>query len=371
MTVPQLLGEYLNRSICQGMTLPHLLMILLGILLITLGGIKGYKPLLLLPIGFGMILGNLPGLQPVGASEFSLLEQGMRSGLFPALIFLGMGAATDFSSLLSNPKLVLLGCAAPIGIAMTLLGMNLAGVPLADAAAMSMAGAANGPTSVYLASKLSPDLIGPIAVAAYLYMALVPVIQPWILRGLTTREERRIQMPAIRESRKSERVCLPLMLFGVCVLVSPGSVWLIGMLCFGNLLREIGVTERLVTVARGTLLDAVTLLLGLMVGASATTTNFVTPATLLLLGIGLIAFVLATASGIGMAKLMNRVCDQKTNPLLGAAGVSAFPDSARIVHEIGQEEDPSNFLLDHATAPNLAGLIGSVLTAGLFWMWLG
>lgn len=371
MNVFQLFGEYFDSSICQGMTLSHLLMILLGILLMILGGVKGYKPLLLLPIGFGMLMGNLSGMIPMGDSEFRFLWRGVGSGLFPALIFLGMGAATDFSTLLSNPKLILLGFAAPVGIALTLLGLSLAGVPLVETAAMSMVGAADGPTSVYLASKLTPDLIGPIAVAAYLYMALVPVIQPAIMRLLTTREERLIQMPALRDTRTSERVCLPLMLFVLSVIISPGSVWLMGMLCLGNLLRESGVTERLVTVARGTLLDAVTLLLGLIVGASATAATFVTPETLLMLGIGLIAFALATASGILLAKGMNRLTDKRINPLLGAAGVSAFPDSARIVHEIAQEEDPSNYLLDHATAPNLAGLIASVLTAGLFWMWVG
>jgi len=368
------------------MDLPHGVMILVGILFIGLAVVKDYEPLLLLPIGMGIVVGNIPhasdmmlgvyqdGFDPVtgqfdprNASVLSFIYFGVKFGLFPPLIFLGIGAMTDFSTMLSNPKLILLGAAAQVGIFMTLIGALLIGFTSKEAAVIGIIGGADGPTSIFLASQLAPNLLGPIAIAAYSYMALVPVIQPPIMMALTTKEERRIRMKAPRNVTKREKVLFPIIAFLICALIVPGALVLIGMLFFGNLLKESMVTERLANTARTALIDIVTILLGFSVGASTEASKFLTTQSMLIFGLGAISFAVATAAGIMFAKFMNLFLEEKINPLVGAAGVSAVPDSARVVQMVGQQEDPHNFLLMHAMAPNVAGVIGSAVAAGVLW----
>ncbi len=351
----------------------NLVMILIGLLFVGLAIIKHYEPLLLLPIGFGIVVGNIPTTvgMPLGVydqgSVLWYLYFGVVKGIFPPLIFLGIGAMTDFSTMLSNPKLILLGAAAQIGIFLTLAGALFLGFTPAEAGAIGIIGGADGPTSIFLASKLAPALLGPIAVAAYSYMALVPVIQPPIMKLLTTRTERMIRMKAPRPVSKRERIIFPSAGFLICTLVVPGSMTLLGMLFFGNLLRESGVTDRLAQTARTGLIDTVTILLGLTVGASTQAEYFLTRTSLLIFGLGALSFAVATAGGVLFAKFMNLFVREKINPLIGAAGVSAVPDSARVAQIVGAEEDPSNFLLMHAMAPNVAGVIGSAIAAGILW----
>ncbi|MDA1016395.1 MAG: sodium ion-translocating decarboxylase subunit beta [Planctomycetota bacterium] len=362
--------EFWSTTGFAWMTFPNAVMIVIGAVFIALAIIKHYEPLLLLPIGMGVIVGNIPypptmmlGVYDEG-SVLQYIYFGVKQGVFPPLIFLGIGAMTDFSTMLSNAKLVLLGAAAQIGIFLTLIGALALGFSPQEAAAIGIIGGADGPTSIFLSSQLAPRLLGPIAIAAYSYMALVPVIQPPIMKLLTTREERLMRMPPPREVTKRERIVFPVVAFLICALIAPGAVTLLGMLFFGNLMKECGVTGRLAETARTSLIDIVTILLGFAVGASTSAEYFITTESLMIFGLGATAFAVATAGGVLFAKLMNLFLTNKINPLIGAAGVSAVPDSARIVQMVGQEEDPQNHLLMHAMAPNVAGVIGSAIAAG-------
>lgn len=351
----------------------NLLMILIGMVFIGLAIAKHYEPLLLIPIGFGMIVGNIPASKDMALSVYDegsvlqVLYYGVKNGIYPPLIFLGIGAMTDFSTMLSNPKLVLLGAAAQVGIFLTLIGALMLGFSPQQAGAIGIIGGADGPTAIFLSAKLAPELLGPIAIAAYSYMALVPVIQPPIMMLLTTREERLIRMKPPREVSKRERIVFPVAAFLICTLIAPGALVLLGMLFFGNLLKESTVTDRLAETARHAFIDIVTILLGFAVGASTQAQTFLQRESLMIFGLGAVSFAVATAGGLVFAKVMNLFLSEKINPLLGAAGVSAVPDSARVVQMVGQREDPENFLLMHAMAPNVAGVIGSAVAAGLLW----
>lgn len=355
----------------------NVIMIIVGLFFIYLAIAKHYEPLLLVPIGFGIIIGNIPfgGGQKLGIYEtgsvMNYLYFGVLQGIYPPLIFLGIGAMTDFSSLISNPKLLLLGAAAQVGIFLTFLGALALGFSPLEAGSIGIIGGADGPTAIFLSSKLAPDLIGPIAIAAYSYMALVPVIQPPIMRLLTSPRERKIKMKPPRAVSRTEKILFPIISFLVCALIAPASMVLLGMLFFGNLLKESGVTERLAGTARTAFIDIVTILIGITVGASTQADHFLTPSSLKIFSLGALSFVIATAGGLLFAKLMNVFVKEKINPLIGAAGVSAVPDSARVVHMVGQEEDKDNYLLMHAMGPNLAGVIGSAIAAGVLWSTLG
>ncbi|HDQ00579.1 MAG TPA: sodium ion-translocating decarboxylase subunit beta [bacterium] len=356
-------------------TVAHIIMIFIGLLFIYLAIKKDYEPLLLVPIGFGILIGNIPFLENVGlqlgiyepGSVMNYLYFGVLKGIYPPLIFLGIGAMTDFSALLSNPKLLLLGAAAQVGIFLTLMGALVLGFTPQEAGAIGIIGGADGPTAIFIASKLAPELIGAIAIAAYSYMALVPVIQPPIMKLLTSKKERLIRMKPSRQVSKTEKRLFPIFAFIITAFISPGSIPLLGMLFFGNLLKESGVTDRLGNTARNALIDIVTILLGLTVGASTQATTFLKPQSILIFVLGAISFMIATASGVMFAKGMNLFLkgDNKINPLIGAAGVSAVPDSARVVQMVGSKEDSSNFLLMHAMGPNVAGVIGSAVAAGI------
>ena len=348
-----------------------------GLLFVWLAITKGFEPLLLVPIGFGMLIGNLPGVAEQGlgvddaGSVFNLLYFGVKHGIYPSLIFMGIGAMTDFSTLIANPKLILLGAAAQFGIFATFIGSILLGFNVMEAASIGIIGGADGPTSIYLASNLAPHLVGSIALAAYSYMSLVPVIQPPIMRLLTTKKERLIRMKPLRVVSKRERIFFPIVAFIVTTLISPGSVVLLGMLFLGNLLKECGVTERLAATARGTLIDIVTVLIGLTVGARTTAATFLTPASIKIFVLGAASFAVATASGVMFAKIMNLFIKDKINPLIGNAGVSAVPASARVSQVVGQQYDKSNYLIMHAMAPNVAGVVGSAVVAGVLLGILG
>lgn len=346
---------------------------------------KGFEPLLLIPIGFGALLVNLPatGLlsEPIYTTDGTLLSaggllyyfyEGIHIGLFPPLIFLGVGALTDFGPLIANPKTLLLGAAAQFGIFATFLGAIALGFSPAEAASIGIIGGADGPTSIYLTSKLAPPLLGAVAVAAYSYMALVPVIQPPVMRLLTNKEERKIRMHRLRPVGKLEKILFALVVAVFCILVVPSSAPLIGMLMLGNFIRECGVTERLVKACQNEIINIVTIFLGLAVGTKMSSDKFLDPATMKILFLGVIAFVIATASGVLMAKFMNLFLGKnRINPLIGSAGVSAVPMAARVSQVEGQKADPSNFLLMHAMGPNVAGVIGSALAAGFFLSLLG
>jgi len=355
----------------------NLIMILVGGVFIFLAITKDYEPLLLVPIGFGILVGNIPPIlgMPLSVysegSVFNYLYYGVMKGIYPPLIFLGIGAMTDFSTMLSNPKLVLLGAAAQIGVFLTFLGSLFLGFGMKQAGAIGIIGGADGPTAIFLSSMLAPELLGPIAIAAYSYMALVPVIQPPVMYLLTTKEERKIHMKPPREVSRKERIIFPIAAFLICAMIAPGSMTLLGMLFFGNLLKESTVTERLANSARNSLIDIVTILLGFTVGASTQAQTFLTSSSILIFVLGALSFVVATMGGVLFAKFMNLFLKEKINPLIGAAGVSAVPDSARVVQAVGQKEDPSNFLLMHAMAPNVAGVIGSAIAAGVLWSALG
>ncbi|TWT42972.1 sodium ion-translocating decarboxylase subunit beta [Botrimarina hoheduenensis] len=368
-----ILFDFLKTTGFYQMTPGNLAMIAIGLLFIALAIIKDYEPLLLLPIGFGTIVGNIPSIESMAlgvydqGSVLSYLYFGVSQGIFPPLIFLGIGAMTDFSTMLSNPKLVMLGAAAQAGIFLTLLGALAMGFSPEEAAAIGIIGGADGPTAIFLASKLAPHLLGAIAIAAYSYMALVPVIQPPIMRLLTTRKERLIRMKPPRQVTRHERILFPIAGFLICAMIAPGSLSLIGMLFLGNLLKESTVTERLANTARNAMIDIVTILLGFSVGASTDAQQFLTRQSLMIFGLGAASFAIATAAGVLFAKLMNLFLTDKINPLIGAAGVSAVPDSARVAQMVGQKEDPHNLLLMHAMAPNVAGVIGSAVAAGVLW----
>ena len=348
------------------------LMMLVGFLLLFSAIKKDFEPLLLLPIGFGAILSNIPvaGIAEEGGILY-YLYYGIKLGIWPLLIFMGVGAMTDFGPMIANPKTLFLGAAAQFGIFATLLGaLALNAVPgiaftLKDAAAIAIIGGADGPTAIYVASKLAPDLLGAIAVAAYSYMALVPLIQPPIMRALTTEEERKIEMHQLREVSQTEKIILPLMLITLTALLLPSAAPLVGMFCLGNLMNACGVVERLSKTAQNELINIVTIFLGLSVGSKLSAAAFLKLETLGILGLGAVAFAIGTASGVIMAKIMNKYSSTPINPLIGLAGVSAVPMAARVSNKLGLEADPHNFLLMHAMGPNVAGVIGSAVAAGV------
>lgn len=357
----------------------QLVMITVGCLLIYLAIVRGFEPLLLLPIGYGAILTNIP-IAGMGEAEGMLhyiYSVGIETGIFPLLIFMGVGALTDFSALIAMPKTLFLGAAAQFGIFATLLGaLALNMVPgfefsIQDAAAIAIIGGADGPTAIFLASRLAPDLLGAIAVAAYSYMALVPIIQPPIMKLLTNEEERKIEMQQLRTVSKTERIMFPLTILFLCVLFLPSAAPLIGMLCLGNLFRVAGVVDRLSNAAQNEIINVVTIFLGLAVGSKLSADKFLTVETLGILVLGAVAFAIGTAAGIMMGKLMCKLSGGKVNPLIGAAGVSAVPMAARVVNKVGLEANPHNFLLMHAMGPNLAGVVGSAVAAGVLLAVLG
>jgi carboxybiotin decarboxylase len=360
-------------------TFGQVVMMLVGFLLLYLAIARGFEPLLLLPIGFGAILTNIPlaGMGEPGGLLYMIYEVGIGTGIFPLLIFMGVGAMTDFSALIANPRMLLLGAAAQFGIFATLFGaIALNWVPglsftLKEASAIAIIGGADGPTAIFLASKLAPDLLGAIAVAAYSYMALVPIIQPPIMKALTSKAEREIQMTQLRSVGKREKVLFPLMLVLLTVLLLPTAAPLIGMFCLGNLMREAGVVERLSKTAQNELINIVTIFLGLAVGSKLSADKFLTTQTLGILVLGAIAFAIGTATGVLMAKLMAKFSKQPINPLIGAAGVSAVPMAARVVNKVGLQANPHNFLLMHAMGPNVAGVIGSAVAAGILLALVG
>jgi len=354
--------------------LGQIVMILVGLVLIYLAIVKKFEPLLLLPIGFGGILANIPLAGIAGPEGLigMIYAVGIDTGIFPLLIFMGVGAMTDFGPLLANPKTALLGAAAQFGIFTTLLGaLALSGLPgfnftLADAASIGIIGGADGPTSIFVASQLSPRLLGAIAVAAYSYMALVPIIQPPIMRLFTTKEERKIKMEQLRHVTKTEKILFPLSVLGVCIILLPSATPLVGMLMFGNLLKECAVVDRLSNAAQNELMNIVTIFLGLSVGSKLQADKFLNLETLGILVLGLAAFAVGTATGLLLAKLMNKLSPHHPiNPLIGAAGVSAVPMAARVASKVGKEENPHNYLLMHAMGPNVAGVIGSAIAAGV------
>ena len=360
-------------------TWQHILMLAVGALLVTLGIVKKWEPLLLVPIGFGIIIGNIPlpagmniGIYEEG-SVLNILYQGVVKGWYPPLIFLGIGAMTDFSSLISQPRLMLIGAAAQVGIFGAFLIALALGFTPAEAGAIGIIGGADGPTAIFLSSKLAPNLLGAIAVSAYSYMALVPVIQKPIMLLLTTKKERLIRMQPPRQVSRRERILFPVIAFLITAFIVPSGIPLLGMLFFGNLLRESGVTKRLAETASGPLIDVVTTLIGLTVGASTQADQFLNAESLKIFLLGLISFVIATFSGVLFAKLMNLFLKEghKINPLIGNAGVSAVPDSARVSETVGREFDKDNHLLMQAMAPNVAGVIGSAVAAGLLLGFLG
>lgn len=360
-------------------TLPDLIMIAVGILLLYLAIVRKFEPLLLLPIGFGAILANIPnaGFNAEGGILYYIYHVGIETGVFPLIIFMGVGALTDFGALIANPKTLFLGAAAQFGIFTTLFGailLNL--VPgfefsLQDASAIAIIGGADGPTAIFLASKLAPDLLGPIAVAAYSYMALVPLIQPPIMRALTTQAEREIKMEQLRPVSKKEKIIFPMAVLLMTILFLPAATPLVGMFCLGNLMRESGVVERLSSTAQNELINIVTIFLGLGVGSKLSAEKFLNLETLGILGLGAIAFAIGTASGVLMAKLMGKFSKDKINPLIGAAGVSAVPMAARVANKVGLEANPHNFLLMHAMGPNVAGVLGSAVAAGVLLALVG
>ena len=362
-----------------------LVMICVGVVLLYLAIIHKFEPLLLLPIGFGTVLINIPGAgfgaPPIvdamgqivspGGLLFYVYEGGIATGLFPLIIFMGVGAMTDFAPLLSNPKTLLLGAAAQVGTFSTVLGAvalghyGLLDFSLRDAASIGIIGGADGPTAIFVASKLSPDLLGAVAVAAYSYMALVPIIQPPIMRALTTREERVIVMQQLRKVSRIELIIFPLMLLMMVGMLLPDAAPLLGMFCFGNLMRECGVVDRLSDTTQNALINTVTIFLGLGVGSKMSSDKFLNIETLGILALGAVAFCIGTAAGVLMAKLMNTFSRHKINPLIGAAGVSAVPMAARVSNRVGLEANPNNYLLMHAMGPNVAGVIGSAVAAGV------
>jgi len=354
--------------------LGRLVMIIVGFLLLYLGIAKKFEPLLLVTIAFGCILSNIPiaGISEPGGIIFYIYDIGIKTGIFPLIIFMGVGALTDFGPLLANPKTILLGGAAQFGIFTTLVGalaltQFVPGIDFSfkDAASIGIIGGADGPTAIYLSSQLSPRLLGAISIAAYSYMALVPIIQPPIMRLFTTSEERKIRMTQLRPVGRTEKIIFPLMALSLCALLLPSAAPLIGFFMFGNLMRECGVVERLSDTTRNSLINITTIFLGLGVGSKLLANEFLTIETLGILFLGIIAFSIGTASGILMAKLMNVFSTTKINPLIGSAGVSAVPMAARVSQDMGAKEDPQNVLLMHAMGPNVAGVIGSAVAAGM------
>jgi oxaloacetate decarboxylase beta subunit len=356
---------YLNIGIGQ------IVMLIIASVLLYLAVVKEYEPLLLVPISFGMFLVNLPlgGLMSAGQDGqvgglLYYLYQGVKLGIYPPLIFMGVGAWTDFGPMIAQPKTALLGAAAQFGIFATIFGALALGFSPAEAGAVGIIGGADGPTAIFAASQLAPHLLGPIAVAAYSYMALVPIIQPPIMRMLTTKEERQVKMEQLRPVSKKEKIIFPIAVTLLGGLLVPTALPLLGSLMFGNLMREVGVVDRLLKTTQNSLMNIVTLFLGLTVGATASAEAFLNTQTIGILILGLVAFSFGTATGVLIGKLMHRLTGGKVNPLIGAAGVSAVPMAARVVQKVGQEDNPSNHLLMHAMGPNFAGVIGSAIAAG-------
>lgn len=374
----QLLLVWQGSGLAQ-ITLGQAAMLGISLLLLYFAIGKQFEPLLLVPIGFGGLLSNIPGAEIATGDGLLYLaySTGIETGAFPLIIFMGVGALTDFGPLLANPKTLFLGAAAQFGIFATLIGavgltqIGWMDFTLAEAAAIGIIGGADGPTAIYVASQLAPQLLGAIAVAAYSYMALVPLVQPPIMRALTTKEERSIVMTQLREVTRLERILFPLLLVLLVGLLLPSAAPLLGMFCLGNLMRECGVVDRLSETTQNALINIVTIFLGLAVGSKLSAEQFLVPSTLGILLLGLVAFAIGTASGVMMAKLMNRLSTNKVNPLIGAAGVSAVPMAARVANKVGLEANPHNFLLMHAMGPNVAGVIGSAVAAGIMIMLLG
>lgn len=375
MSYAHILAETAFFSLTWG----NAIMYVVAALFIYLAIQKGFEPLLLIPIAFGILIGNIP---PVGeggqgvydaGSVFYYLYKGVTLGIYPPIIFLGIGAMTDFSIMFSNPKLILLGAAAQFGIFATFNGALILGFSVKQAGAIGIIGGADGPTAIFLSSMLAPEFIGQIAITAYSYMALVPLIQPPIMKLLTSHSERRIKMKAPRPVSKKEKIIFPIVAFLICSMIAPDAMTLLGMLFFGNLLKECGVTERLANTARTALIDSVTIILGITVGASTQAQTFLSPQSILIFALGAVSFCIATASGVLFAKFMNLFLskDNKINPLIGSAGVSAVPAAARVSQQVGRFYDSSNYLLMHAMAPNVAGVIGSAIAAGVLLSTLG
>lgn len=372
----ELITEIWHGSGLYQLTPGQGVMIGVGLLLLYLAIVKKFEPLLLVTIGFGGILSNIPGVEIATGDGLLHLTYlvGIETGAFPLIIFMGVGAMTDFGPLLANPRTLFLGAAAQFGIFATLLGalaLTAAGFfdfSLKEAAAIAIIGGADGPTAIYVSGLLAPHLLGAIAVAAYSYMALVPLIQPPIMRALTTKEERAIEMVQLREVSKTERILFPLLLLLLVALLLPSAAPLLGMFCFGNLMRECGVVERLSDTTQNALINIVTIFLGLAVGSKLGAEQFLQASTLGILVLGIVAFAIGTASGVLMGKLMNRLSSQPINPLIGAAGVSAVPMASRVANKVGLEANPHNYLLMHAMGPNVAGVIGSAVAAGIMIM---
>ena len=387
--------EFFEQMGFMNMTIQQGIMLLLSFFLLFLAIKKQYEPLLLLPIAFGMLLTNLPGAgmyhselwsafldanSPAYHSYGTIMREGglldilyigVKAGVYPCLIFMGVGAMTDFGPLIANPKSLLLGAAAQLGIFLTFLAANSMGFTEAQAGSIGIIGGADGPTSIFLTSKLAPELLGPIAIAAYSYMALVPVIQPPIMRALTTKKERAIKMSQLRPVSKTEKIIFPIAITTIVALILPDAAPLIGCLMLGNLAKECGVVDRLSKTMQNELMNIVVIFLGLTVGATATASSFLDWSTIKIMVMGVVAFGCGTAGGILLAKLMNLFSKEKINPLIGSAGVSAVPMAARVSQQVGQEENPSNFLLMHAMGPNVAGVIGSAVAAGILLTMLG
>lgn len=357
------------------LNLEQVIMIIIALVLLYLAIAKKYEPYLLLPISFGMLVANLPTIAGEGLMDkgglFYNLYQGVKMGIYPPLIFLAVGASTDFAPLISNPKSLLLGAAAQFGIFMAFIGAILLGFNGLEAASNGIIGGADGPTAIYLTSKLAPHLLGPIAIAAYSYMALVPVIQPPIIKALTTKKERMVKMEQLRVVTKREKILFPIITTIVVILLIPSAAPLISMLMLGNLLKESGIVPNLVEHAKGAMMYIITIFLGVTVGATANANTFLDPKTLKIILLGLFAFSCGTAAGVLLGKVMYKLSGGKINPMIGAAGVSAVPMAARVVQKLGQEEDPSNFLLMHAMGPNVAGVIGSAVAAGVLLVVFG
>ena len=372
------LGQFFQYTAFANFTLGHVVMIIIGLVFIYLAIAKDFEPMLLVPIGFGILVGNVPiyhGLK-IGVYEsgsvMNYLYFGVLQGVYPPLIFLGIGAMTDFSTLISNPKLILIGAAAQFGIFGAYAIALFLGFNASEAGAIAIIGGADGPTAIFLSSKLAPELMGAIAVSAYSYMALVPVIQPPIMRLFTTKQERIIRMPAPRQVTRLEKIMFPILGMLLTTFIVPSGMPLLGMLFFGNLLKESGVTKRLANTASGPLIDIVTILIGLTVGASTQATTFLTAKSIGIFGLGALSFVIATSTGVLFVKFLNLFLKEgrKINPLIGNSGVSAVPDSARVSQMIGKEYDKNNNLLMHAMAPNVAGVIGSAVAAGILLSFL-
>lgn len=373
VTLENSLIRFWNNTGFANLEWGYFLMIVIGIVFIYLGIKKKWEPLLLVPIGFGVLIGNIPFVEgyQIGIYEngsvLNILYGGVIKGWYPPLIFLGIGAMTDFSALISNPKLMLLGAAAQLGIFLTFIGAYILGFTPGQSGAIGIIGGADGPTAIFLSSKLAPELMGAIAIAAYSYMALVPLIQPPIMKLFTTKRERLIKMRPPRSVSKKEKVIFSIVGLLLTTFISPSALPLLGMLFFGNLLKESGVTERLADTARYALINTITILLGLTVGASTQADKFLTVDSLKIFALGAVSFAIATAGGVLFAKFMNLFLRtrNKINPLIGSAGVSAVPDSARVSQEMGLKADPNNHLLMHAMGPNVAGVIGSAVAAGI------